>query len=463
MINSINEAKNKNITVIGFGVSHRPLVKLLLEKGAKITVRDKKSVEELGEEAITLSDKVTFITGEKYPENIDGEIIFKTPGMRNDKPEFIEAVKNGCELISEMELFFRLCPCKIIAVTGSEGKTTTTTLIYNFLKAQGYTCHLGGNIGKPLLPDIEKIKDSDFAVVELSSFQLNDMTQSGNISIVTNITPNHLDWHTSMDEYIDAKKNIFRHQDGNGVLVVNKDDSLSLACANEAKGEVRYFSFKGETENGVYLAENGDIISTLGGNKTVIMNRSDIKLPGDHNVQNYMTAAAAVYGLVENETIKKIAREFGGVEHRMEFVREFNGVRYYNDSIATTPTRTIAGLKAQTQKIIIIAGGYDKNLDYSPLAPYLAKHVKHMVLCGATKNKIKNALLECKDYDPNELTIEETEDFKAAIYAARNAAKEGDIVYFSPASASFDMFPNFEVKGRFYKDTVNNFNEEEEK
>ncbi len=461
MINSINEAANKNITVIGFGVSHRPLVRLLLEKGAKITVRDKKTIEELGAEAIELSDKVNFITGEKYLENIDGEIVFKTPGMRNDKPEFIEAVKNGCELISEMELFFRLCPCKIIAVTGSEGKTTTTTLIYNFLKAQGYTCHLGGNIGKPLLPDIENIKKDDFAVVELSSFQLNDMTQSGNISIVTNIAPNHLDWHTSMDEYIEAKKNIFKYQDNKGILVVNKDEALSLACAKEANGEVRYFSFKGETENGVYLAENGDIISTVGGAESVIMNKNDIKLPGDHNIQNYMTAAAAVSGLVKNETIKKIAKEFGGVEHRMEFVREFKGVRYYNDSIATTPTRTIAGLKAQTQKIIIIAGGYDKNLDYSPLAPYLVKHVKHMVLCGATKDKIKNALLNCKDYDPNELTVEEAEDFKSAIYAARNAAKEGDIVYFSPASASFDMFPNFEVKGKFYKDTVNGFKEEE--
>lgn len=461
MITSINDVKNKNITVIGFGVSHRPLVKLLIEKGAKVTVRDKKSVEELGEEALALADKVEFITGEKYLENISGEIVFKTPGMRNDKPEFIEAVKNGSELISEMELFFRLCPCKIFAVTGSEGKTTSTTLIYNFLTAQGYTCHLGGNIGKPLLPDIENIKPDDFAVVELSSFQLNDMTQSGNISVITNITPNHLDWHTSMDEYIEAKKNIFKYQDKNGVLIVNKDDETALSCAKETNGEVRYFSFNGETENGVYLAENGDIVSTLGGEKSVIMNRKDIKLPGDHNVQNYMTAAAAVYSYVENETIKKIAKEFGGVEHRMEFVREFNGVRYYNDSIATTPTRTIAGLKAQTQKIIIIAGGYDKNLDYSPLAPYLVKHVKHMVLCGATKEKIKNALLNCKDYDPNELTFEETEDFRSAIYAARNAAKEGDIVYFSPASASFDMFPNFEVKGRFYKDTVNNFKENE--
>ncbi len=461
MINSINDVKNKKIAVIGFGVSHRPLVKLLVEKGAKVTVRDKKSVEELGEEAAALAEKVEFITGEKYLENITGDIVFKTPGMRNDKPEFAEAIKNGSELISEMELFFRLCPCKIFAVTGSEGKTTSTTLIYNFLKAQGYTCHLGGNIGKPLLPEIECIKADDFAVVELSSFQLNDMTQSGNISVITNITPNHLDWHTSMDEYIEAKKNIFKHQDKNGVLIANKDDETALSCAKEALGEVRYFSFRGKTENGVYMDENGDIISTLGEKKVVIMNRKDIKLPGDHNVQNYMTAAAAVHGYVENETIKKIAKEFGGVEHRMEFVREFEGVRYYNDSIATTPTRTIAGLKAQTQKIIIIAGGYDKNLDYSPLAPYLAKHVKHIVLCGATKNKIKNALLECKDYDPKDLTMEETEDFKSAIYAARKAAKAGDIVYFSPASASFDMFPNFEVKGRFYKDTVNNFKENE--
>lgn len=299
------------------------------------------------------------------------------------------------------------------------------------------------------------------AVVELSSFQLNDMTHSADISVITNITPNHLDWHTSMDEYVEAKKKIFKYQNKNGILVLNKDDPTVSACASQANGDVRYFSFSSPTKNGVYLAKNGDITAVFDGNETVIMNRKDIIIPGDHNVQNYMTAIAAVHGLVKPETVKRIAKEFGGVEHRMEFVREFRGVKYYNDSIATTPTRTIAGLKAQTQKIILIAGGYDKKLDYSPLAPYIAKHVKHLILCGATKDKIKTALLRCEEYNSQNLTVEETSDFKTAIYAAKNAAKCGDIVYFSPASASFDMFENFEVKGKFYKDTVNGFKEEE--
>lgn len=457
MINSLDGLKGRKVTVIGFGVSHRPLVRLLLEKGAEVTVRDKKSVSELGNEAEALLGKVNFVTGENYLDGIDGDIVFKTPGLRGDKQEIAAARKKGCEIISEMELFFRLCPCRIIAVTGSEGKTTTTTLIYNFLTTQGYRCHLGGNIGKPLLPDIEDIKADDYAVVELSSFQLSDMTRSADIAAITNIRPNHLDWHTSMDEYVDAKKNIFLHQDKTGILIVNRDDPLSFACAKEAKGEVRYFSFSGKTDNGVYLSENGDIISNIGGKGIVIMNRSDIKLPGNHNVEDYMTAAATVSGLVGNDIIKKIAREFGGVEHREEFVREFEGVRYYNDSIATTPTRTIAGLKAQTQKIILIAGGYDKHLDYSILAPYLVKHVKHIVLCGATSDKIRNALLEYPGYNPSELTLEQTDDFGKAIEAARKSAKPGDIVYFSPASASFDMFPNFEVKGNFYKDKVNSF------
>lgn len=452
------ELKGKEIAVVGIGVSHRPLIALFVEKGLSVTAYDKKSIEELGDFALEYSEKgVRFVSGENYLSELQGDVIFKTPGMRGDLPAFVQARGRGAVVTSEMEEFFRLCPCPIFAVTGSDGKTTSTTLISKFLAAQGRRCFLGGNIGTPLLPKIFEITPEDVAVVELSSFQLNDMHHSPKTAVVTNLAPNHLDWHTDMGEYINAKRNIFRYQNRDGRLVLNYDNEITRSFAEDAEGDVLWFSFRGPVPRGVYLDENGDICVTNGAATERIMHRSLIRIIGDHNVENYMTAIAATLGYVDFDVIRTVAETFGGVEHRMEFVREVDGVKWYNDSIASSPTRVIAGLKAQTQRIIMLAGGYDKKIPFEPMVPYVLEKVKYLILTGATAEKIRDAVIAHPDYDPSQLTIEMSPDWDYAISRARQVAQSGDVVSLSPACASFDFFQNFEKRGEYFKKKVLEF------
>lgn len=450
--------KGKKISIVGIGVSHRPLIALMVEKGLSVTAYDKKSLEELGDFGAEYSAKgVRFISGDGYLDHLEGDIIFKTPGMRGDLPPFEKARAAGAVVTSEMEVFFQLCPCPIFAVTGSDGKTTSTTLISKFLSAQGKKCYLGGNIGTPLLPKIFEIQPDDVAVVELSSFQLNDMHRFAQTAVVTNVAPNHLDWHIDMEEYIAAKKCIFKHQNTTGRLVLNYDNAITRAFAEEAKGDVLWFSFKQPVPKGVYLNEDGMICVTDGVNVRPLMHRSLIRIIGDHNVENYMTAIAATLGYVEDDVIRTVAETFGGVEHRMEFVREVDGVKWYNDSIASSPTRVIAGLKAQTQKIIMLAGGYDKKIPFEPMVPYVLEKVKYLILTGATSEKIRDAIVADPAYDEEKLTIVMSPDWDFAIDHARSVAKPGDVVSLSPACASFDFFANFEKRGEYYKNRVNAF------
>lgn len=442
--------KGKNVSVCGIGISNLPLIDFLLSAGANVTARDMKEKELLGNIASNLEAKnVKLVCGKAYLDNIDDEIIFRTPGLRYDKPGFTEAVKKGALLTSEMQVFFDLCPCKKIGITGSDGKTTTTTLISEILKAAGKTVWLGGNIGRPLLPDVEKMTEDDFAVIELSSFQLHTMKTSPEIAVVTNISPNHLDYHTDYQEYIDAKKNIYLHNDGI-TLITNGENSITLDMAKEAKGNSLLFSSKNES----YICEKDGYICVDG---TPVLKTDDILLPGRHNVENYMAAIGATYPYVTKEAIQKVATTFKGVEHRLEFVAEKKGVRYYNGSIDSTPTRTIAALSAfKERNLIVICGGYDKNLDYAPLAPVMAQKAKAVILTGACKDKIKKALTENEDFIKSGTLIKETEDFEAAVFLAAESATEGDIVLLSPAAASFDAFKNFEVRGQFFKNTVLN-------
>jgi len=451
-IEYFNSVKCKKITVVGFGVSNRPFVEMLANSGASVTVRDKKSTQALN--IGNLDGKVKFITGEKYLENLDGEIIFKTPGMRRDLPQFIEAEKNGAKISSEMELFFELCPCRKIAVTGSEGKTTTTTLIYNFLTEQGYNVFLGGNIGTPLLPRISQMTKDSIVVAELSSFQLFDMKTSAETAVITNIVEEHLNWHTSMDEYIDAKKNVFRFNK-NCNVILNADYETTASLEKDVCGSVSFFSRKKTVVKGTYLDGNGFIVHSDEKGSVSVMHRDNIKIVGDHNVENYCAAITATWGLCDLSVYRKIANEFGGVEHRMEFVRELDGVKYYNDSIATSPTSVIACLKSQKQKIITISGGSDKNLNYADVAPYILMHVKHMILTGQTAQKIYKAVIECDGYSPDTLKIEFADGMEDAVNKAHSAAVSGDIVYLSPISASFDCYSNFEERGKHYKQLVN--------
>lgn len=438
--------KGKKVSVIGIGVSNMPLIRFLTKFGACVTARDKKEREAIAEKAAELESMgVTLVCGEKYLDGISDDIIFKTPGMRPDNPYLLEAAEKGSVLTSEMELFFELCPCRIFAVTGSDGKTTTTTLIYNILKQAGYTCYLGGNIGRPLIGDIEKIKESDMAVLELSSFQLFSMKKSANTAVVTNLSPNHLDWHKNMAEYEEAKKNVYKFQNENDTLIVNYDNEITRRMYGEAKGKAVYFSRKEKI--GVYAADG--IVRDENGAE--IMKVSDIKLPGNHNLENYLAAAAATKDFVSYDDIKEVARNFSGVEHRIELFREFNGIKFYNDSIASSPTRTLAALNSFSQKLIMISGGYDKKIPFDAIGKPVQEKVKELVLVGATAEKIKTAV----ENAGSDTHITVCRSFEEAVQTAYGYAKEGDIVILSPMCASFDLFDNFMQRGNRFKELVN--------
>lgn len=451
----LNGLKNKTVAVIGIGVSNTPLIRLLLENGIAVTACDKRSYADLGDLAQELeAGGAKLQLGSDYLEGLDQDVIFRTPGMRPDVPQLQAAREKGSIITSEMEVFFDVCPCSIIAVTGSDGKTTTTTMIAELLRASGRTVHVGGNIGKPLLVEAGDMDPTDSVVLELSSFQLMTMPKSPHIAVITNLSPNHLDMHKGMEEYVASKENIFLHQNAGDIAVFNLDNDITREQSTRALGEVRLFSRRGTVENGVYL-RGEEIVRCRDGVETVVMTTADIKLPGIHNVENYMAAVAALEGLVDDETIRTFAREFGGVEHRIELVRTLNGVRYYNDSIASSPTRTIAGLRSFKEKLILIAGGYDKNIPFDELGPEVVEHVKVLVLCGATADKIRAAVEAAPNYVPGCPEIVTAANLTEAAEAARARAAKGDVVTLSPACASFDQFPNFMARGKAFKAIVN--------
>ena len=438
--------KGKRIAVLGLGVSNRPLVKLLLEFGCDVTGCDRTPREKLDDEVLELETMGCKLSvGEGYLDNMEADVLFRTPGMHPGNPAIVALAEKGAKVTSEMEVFFEVAPCHLIAVTGSDGKTTTTTLIAEMLKAAGKTVWLGGNIGTPLLPLVRQMKQTDYAVVELSSFQLMDMQRSPEIALVTNLAPNHLDVHKDMEEYVQAKKNIFKFQNAAGKLVLNGDNAITASFTGN--GETRFFSRQGQG-----YVDIRDGIICRGGEK--VLHTSDILLPGVHNIENYMAAIAVVEGLVEDDVIRHVARNFGGVEHRIELVRVKDGVKFYNDSIASSPSRTIAGLRSFREKVILIAGGYDKHIPYDVLGPEICQHVKALFLGGATGPQIADAVKNCPEYAESALPIVDCGDFESAVRAAAAYAKDGDIVLMSPASAAFDQFKNFMVRGEFFKKLV---------
>ncbi len=437
--------KGKRVAVLGLGISNRPLVRLLLEYGADVIGGDRTPREKLDSEVLELEKMgCRLFLGENFYREMTAQIAFRTPGMHPDSPAVRHLRDNGAKVTSEMAAFFEVCPCRIIAVTGSDGKTTTTTLICEMLKAAGRKVWLGGNIGTPLLPLAGQMGPEDVAVVELSSFQLMDMTQSPSRAVITNLAPNHLDVHKDMDEYINAKKNIFTHQNADGLLILNGDNQLTSAM--KGVGTTHYFSRQGKNAH-ICLSDEGVILR----NGRPVLDQKDILLPGVHNVENYMAAIGAVEGLVADEDIRQVARDFGGVEHRIELVRVKDGVRYYNDSIASSPSRTIAGLRSFPEKVRLIAGGYDKHIPYDVLGPEICAHVKKLYLCGATAPLIRQAVENCDMEKPE---ILDCGDFDTAVLTAAREAQSGDVVLMSPASASFDCFKNFMVRGDHFKKLI---------
>ncbi len=449
----LDSLRGKTVAVIGIGVSNQPLIDVLLSHGIEVTACDRKSREELGVLGDTLTSKGAKLRlGADYLQNLREDIIFRTPGMRPDFPELQAAIANGSRLTSEMEIFFEICPCPIIAVTGSDGKTTTTTMIAELLRRAGKTVHLGGNIGHPLLAEAGDIHPEDIAVLELSSFQLMTMTRSPHIAVITNLAPNHLDVHRNFAEYIAAKENIFTHQMTKDIAVFNADNTITAEEACRALGRTRLFSRKQEVKDGVFLRGEA-IIARSRGQERQIMTTNHIKLPGVHNVENYLAAISVVDGMVPDEIIQDFAGTFQGVEHRIELIRTRKGVRWYNDSIASSPSRTIAGLNSFHQKVILIAGGKDKGISYESLGPVINERVKLLLLCGATAGVIRQSVEQAANY--NGLEILDVEDYQEAVSLADSHSREGDVVILSPASTSFDRFANFMDRGKTFKNIVN--------
>jgi UDP-N-acetylmuramoylalanine--D-glutamate ligase len=446
--------RGKRVAVVGAGISNTPLIEALLSAGVDTTVCDKQTADELGAAAVHFEKLGARLKlGDDYLKDVGADIIFRTPGLMPSNPELQGAVARGAVLTSEMEAFFDVCPSKIIAVTGSDGKTTTTSIIAEVLKNEGRTVHIGGNIGAPLLCTADDIHPDDIVVLELSSFQLITMGKSSEIAVVTNLAPNHLDVHKDMDEYIGAKRNIFAHQKRSDTAVFNYDNGYTRDYAASAPGGTVFFSRREKVGEGIYL-DGGTIYEASGGSGEAIMRADEVRLPGIHNIENFMAAFAAVRGLASHDAMRETARTFRGVPHRIELVRELRGVRYYNDSIASSPTRTIAGLRAFDQKVILIAGGKDKGVAFDGLGAEIVSRVKTLVLTGLTAEQIRSAVINAPDYMADTPEILICGDFADAVLTASKAARAGDIVLLSPACTSFDRFRNFEERGDVFREIV---------
>ena len=464
--------KGKKVAFVGMGVANVPCAEFLAKQGITVYACDKRDREYIGKDICERLDAlgVNFSLGDDYLSVLpDMDLVFRSHGILPFQNPWIgECIERGQKVTTEMEVFFKLCPSKIFAVTGSNGKTTTTTLITNMLREQGYKVCLGGNIGKALMPELETITENDIAVVELSSFQLltmGNMKDTPDVAVVTNIECTHQDHHISLDEYVDAKRNVLIYQNSDCRTVLNADCDYSIGnrvyhdMRYDVRGKLSEFSIQHPVERGAYMNENGEIIYKDGDDETYVMNKDDIRIPGSHNIENYCAAISAVWGYVDKENMLKVARNFAGVEHRIEFVREFDGVKYYNDSIATSPSRVISGLRAFGRKIIVIMGGSDKGNDMSEMVPDIFKYVKLLVLNGATADKIYDTVVNYDGYKESGLEIVKTDNLENALKEAKARAQKGDIVSLCPACPAFDQFKTFEYRGRKFKELVNGFGE----
>ncbi len=448
--------KFRKVAIIGLGVSNLPLLDYMYEKKAKVTIFDDREEDSISKE---IMDKIKsynfeFFFGKNSLSNLKNfDIIFRSPSCLPTKKELAEEANRGAIVTTEIEMLMKMCPCKIIGITGSDGKTTTTSIIHHILEKSGKKAYLGGNIGTPLFTKLSEMEPNDIVVLELSSFQLMGMEISPDIAVITNITPNHLNIHKDYQEYIDSKKNIFKFQNENGILILNYDNEITRNCAKEANGKVIFFSSKEKLDNGFIVDEK--IIKQCNDKiRKHILNTNEVLLRGNHNYENIATAIAATSSLVSLEQAISAIKEFTAVEHRLEFVRELDGVKWYNDSASSSPTRTISGLNAFDEPITLIAGGYDKNLDYEPIAKPIIDKVNHLILMGQTSGKIFDAVKQELEKQNKKLPINICNNLEETVKLAKKVTKSGEIVLFSPASASFDMFKNAVERGKKFKEIV---------
>ncbi len=471
--------------IIGLAREGTALARFLAERGASVTVSDLKEEKELQENIAKLRGlSIRFVLG-GHPLGLleQTDVLFLSPGVPRDAPIVVAAQERGIPISSETRLFCELCPAPIIGVTGSNGKTTTVALVGEMLKAEGFRTWVGGNIGRPLIGHVEEIKPDDKVVMELSSFQLElfGPTNLGfghwsvgiegispHVAAVLNITPDHLDRHPSLSDYIDAKKNIIRHQTGGDFALLGYDNQLSRRLRDECRGRVLFFSQRTEPEEGAFTRD-GEVIVRFEGVEQRICPVSDIKLLGSHNVDNVLAAAAlATIAGASPEAIAAVATSFSGLEHHLELVREINGVRYYDDSIATSPERTMAALRSFKEPIVLIAGGREKRLPLEELAKLIVEKVRHLILIGEAAPLIERAVRDyglgvkgCDDLTPIPYpliipAIHRCATLEEAVERAAKVAQAGDVVLLSPACASFDMFRDFAERGERFKSLVTN-------
>ncbi|WP_346937125.1 UDP-N-acetylmuramoyl-L-alanine--D-glutamate ligase [Clostridium sp.] len=445
--------KDKNVAVVGIGVSNIPLIEFLIGLGARVTAFDKKNIEKLKDVVDKYQcEGVKFELGEEYLSNLHGfDVIFKTPSMRIDGKELTIAKNEGAYITSEMEEFVRYCPAKVYGITGSDGKTTTTSLVYSILSAAGFKTWVGGNIGTPLFTKIEEISPDDKVVLELSSFQLMTMDTSPEVALITNLSPNHLDMHKDLQEYIDSKKNIFKYQNKDNLLVLNEDNDVTRSIKGEESGRLYTFSRNKAVEDGAYY-EDGDLFAK--GKK--VCNKSEVLLKGMYNIENLLAAFALIADDVDVKYMREVATTFKGVDHRNEFVRNYRDVEYYNNSIASSPTRTLAGIKAFEKPVVLIAGGRDKKVPFDPLAYEGYPYIKSLILIGEAKDQIKKVFDKLKSEKGIDIDVHIVNTLEEAVNKAVEISVGGDIVTLAPACTSFDMFENFEVRGNKFKEVVKN-------
>lgn len=453
-----NYIKNRKVAIIGLGVSNLPLLDYFYNKKSIVTIFDGRELEKIPKD---VADKIKrykmeIYTGKDYLSNLNGfDLILRSPSCLPTTPELEKEAERGAIVTTEIELLMKMCPCQIIGITGSDGKTTTTTLIYEVLKNAGYKTYVGGNIGTPLFSKLNEIMPNDKVVLELSSFQLMGMDISPDIAVITNISPNHLNVHKDYQEYIDSKKNIFKFQNEDGILVLNYDNEITRECSKEANGKVIFFSSKEKIDQGYII--DGDIIKKCEDKlRKHIVNTKELILRGIHNYENVCSALAATSTLVDEERAIGIIKKFPGVEHRIEFVKEIDNVKWFNDSASTTPSRGISALNSFTEEIVLIAGGADKNLDYTPVGKPILDKVKTLILMGQTAEKIFNSVKQEEEKQNKEISIYMAKDLQEAVNLARRYAKPEQIVLFSPASTSFDMFKDMYDRGRKFKEIINN-------
>ena len=448
------ELKTKKIAVLGAGVSNIPLLKQLACENCDVTLFDQKEKENINEDIQKLINekKLKCFLGQNYLEGLKSfDIIFRSPSLLPSNPYLKEEESRGCYITTEVEEVIKYAPCKVIGITGSKGKTTTTTIVSKILENLGYNVYVGGNIGTPLFTKIEQLKETDIVVLELSSFQLMGMRTSPDIAVITNISPDHLDIHGSYEEYINAKKYIFKNAKKNSILVLNSEDEIVKNFAHEFEGEVRYFGTNSNLDT-YYLKEN-----KIWNKEKEIIDTTKLILKGEHNYINICAALSAIKDFIKDTSnLEAILKNIPSVPHRLEFVREIDGVKWYNDSASTTPDKCLGGLSAFSEKIVLIAGGSDKNIPYTPLAKPVTEKVSKLILFGQTKNKIYDAVMEeVKRTNNRSLKIYVLDDLESAISVAKKVAVSGEVILFSPASASFDMFKNAYQRGDIFKKLVN--------